>query len=298
MIRALVVVATLLSSSTARAHGFAPAVVRLDEHAAGVFSVAESEPGAAVISAPSCAREGAVLRCGPDGLLRATVTAHAEGEVFVRVSYRDGEGAFRALPAGESFAVPPRGRDDRGASSPWWFAREGVVHLALGHDHLLFLAMLVASCRAAGALAASVTTFSLAHMASLALLAAGALSVPQPPVEACIALSIVSMAVAARRGTSWLARRPALAVAPLGLLHGLGFGAALAEAGLPRERLVASILAFHAGIELGQLAFALALFFGLRALGDRRDRWVERGSILVGALGCAITLQRALALGT
>ncbi len=285
-----------LTTSTAHAHGFQAAVVRLDEHAAGVFSIAESEPSAISIASTSCAREGALLRCGPGGLAKATLTAHAEGEVFVRVTYRDGGEAFRALSAGEPFEVPLRGGGDPRPSSPWRFARAGVEHLARGHDHLLFLAMLVACCRGLRALALSVTTFSVAHMASLGLLAAGWVSVPQPPVEACIALSIVAMAVAGER--SWLARSPAAAVAPLGLLHGLGFGAGLLEAGLPRDRLVASILAFHAGIEAAQLAFALALFFSLRALGERRDRWVRWGSILVGAAGCAITIERALALGT
>lgn len=287
-----------LHTSQASAHGLSTAVVRLDEHAEGAFTIGESEPSAVTLHAPSCVRLGALLRCGSRGLAGATITAHAEGDVFVRVSYRDGEVAFRALPAGEAFVVPARERDD-GGGAPWGFVRRGVEHLALGYDHLLFLAALVATARGARRLALSVTAFSLAHMTSLALLTSGLVRLPQAPVEACIALSVVVMARAAvGPARSWLARRPELAVAPLGLLHGLGFGAALLDAGLPRERLAASILAFHVGIEAGQLALALALFSALRALGDRRDRWVSWGSVLVGAVGCAITIERALALGT
>lgn len=299
MIRALIVACVVLWASVASAHGFAPAVIRLDEHAVGVFSLAESEPGALLVAAPSCARDGAVLRCGATGLGDATLTAHAEGEVFVRISYRDGEVVFRALAGGESFTVPARGPAAGGSTPPARFAREGLLHLVLGYDHLLFLAALVATARDVRRLALAVTSFSLAHMVSLALMTTGALRVPQPPVEACIALSIVLMArVAAGQGTSWLSRHPALAVVPLGLLHGLGFGAALADGGLPREQLAASIVAFHVGIEVGQLGFATALFLALRALGPARGPWVRRASILVGAVGCAITIERALALGT
>ncbi len=183
--------------------------------------------------------------------------------------------------------------------TPLGFAREGLLHLALGYDHALFLAALVATARGARRLALAITSFSLAHMASLALVTVGAVRLPQAPVEACIALSIVMMArVAAGEGSSWLARSPALAVFPLGLLHGLGFGSALDGAGLPRERLAESLLAFHVGIEAGQLALALGLSAALHALGPAREPWVRRGAMLVGALGCAITIERALALGS
>jgi hypothetical protein len=43
------------------------------------------------------------------------------------------------------------------------------------------------------------------------------------------------------------------------MVHGFGFAGVLLEIGLPRERLLAALLGFNLGVELGQLAF-VALF--------------------------------------
>jgi hypothetical protein len=51
-----------------------------------------------------------------------------------------------------------------------------------------------------------------------------------------------------------------LVAAAFGLLHGFGFAAALRETGLPRQGLVSALLAFNLGIEVGQIAFAAAIF--------------------------------------
>jgi hypothetical protein len=65
--------------------------------------------------------------------------------------------------------------------------------------------------------------------------------------------------------------RPLLTVV-FGLVHGFGFAGVLLEIGLPRERLVAALLGFNLGVELGQLAFVAALalaLLGLRRLAPR-----------------------------
>jgi hypothetical protein len=53
-----------------------------------------------------------------------------------------------------------------------------------------------------------------------------------------------------------------------GLLHGFGFASALREVGLPHAEIPAALLAFNAGVELGQLAYVCAAF-GLAALARR-----------------------------
>ena len=51
-----------------------------------------------------------------------------------------------------------------------------------------------------------------------------------------------------------LSRRwPALVAFLFGLVHGLGFAGALKEIGLPEHHLLAALLSFNIGVEIGQL---------------------------------------------
>jgi hypothetical protein len=45
-----------------------------------------------------------------------------------------------------------------------------------------------------------------------------------------------------------------------GLVHGFGFAGVLAELALPQGRLLAALLGFNLGVELGQLGIVLAAF--------------------------------------
>jgi hypothetical protein len=84
-----------------------------------------------------------------------------------------------------------------------------------------------------------------------------------PPVEACIALSILLLAseiLRSQRGESSLTATWPWAVAFLfGLLHGLGFASALIDIGLPQGDVPVALLAFNIGVEVGQLAFIAAV---------------------------------------
>jgi hypothetical protein len=90
--------------------------------------------------------------------------------------------------------------------------------------------------------------------------------VPQAPVEAAIALSILFVATEVlhtRRGHPGLAARKPWVVAFLfGLLHGLGFAGALREVGLPEHAIPLALAFFNVGVEAGQLLF-IAAFFAL-----------------------------------
>lgn len=85
-------------------------------------------------------------------------------------------------------------------------------------------------------------------------------------------------------------RGVALIALIFGLIHGCGFAGALAELELPRPRLLAALLGFNVGVELGQLtvvAAALAFGFAFRRAPDAMVRHA------VPAAGAAL-----LALGT
>lgn len=143
------------------------------------------------------------------------------------------------------------------------YALLGIEHIWFGFDHLLFVAalfMLVGNLRT---LFWTITAFTLAHSVTLALVTMDIISVPVPPVEAFIALSIVFVAVEVirlGRGRESLAsRKPWLVALAFGLLHGLGFASALAEVGLPRNNVPLALLFFNVGVEIGQVAFVAAL---------------------------------------
>ena len=80
--------------------------------------------------------------------------------------------------------------------------------------------------------------------------------VPQPPIEAAIALSIVVVAseiVRAGRGATDLSIRfPWLIAFLFGLLHGFGFGGALRDIGLPQKDVPLALFTFNLGVEAGQ----------------------------------------------
>ncbi len=148
----------------------------------------------------------------------------------------------------------------------------GVEHILLGLDHLLFLLALLLLVKGRRKVVGTITAFTVAHSITLALATLGFVQVPGPPVEACIALSIVLVAaeiVRGRQGRPGLSERAPWVVAfTFGLLHGLGFAGALSDVGLPQRAIPLALLFFNVGVELGQLAFVLVVL-GLAAAGRR-----------------------------
>ena len=143
------------------------------------------------------------------------------------------------------------------------YLRLGVEHILFGFDHLLFVLALLILVRDWRRIMVTVTAFTLAHSLTLAAATLGLVSVPGPPIEAAIALSIVLVAVEIindRHGTpSFCARWPWLVAFCFGLLHGFGFAGALAEVGLPHHAIPIALLFFNLGVEIGQLAFVGAV---------------------------------------
>lgn len=139
----------------------------------------------------------------------------------------------------------------------------GFEHILEGFDHLLFVFALLLLVQTPRRLIGAITSFTLAHSITLALASLGLLSVPAPPVEAIIALSITFLALEILKQD---ARRPTITQTypwvvafSFGLLHGLGFAGALSEIGLPAGDIPIALLAFNVGVELGQLTFVFAV---------------------------------------
>ena len=227
--------------------------------------------------------------------LRSTVT-----DVLARYERANGTTQLvRMTPTSPAFTIT--------ASETWTqvaitYFSLGVEHILLGIDHLLFvfaLLLIVADWRK---LVATITCFTLAHSVTLAAAALGLVNVPQAPVEATIALSIVFVCVEImhwRDGKPGITRRwPWIVAFIFGLLHGFGFAGALSQIGLPEHAIPAALLFFNLGVEAGQLLFIAAALFVWAAL--RRVTWPDWAWRIpvygIGSFATFWTFERIVAL--
>ena len=143
----------------------------------------------------------------------------------------------------------------------------GITHILMGFDHLMFVFALLLLVHSLRKLLWTITAFTLAHSITLAGSSLGYFFMPQKPVEAMIALSILFLAVEImheKEGkTGITARYPWLIAFTFGLLHGFGFAGVLAEIGLPQHARDIALVFFNVGVEIGQLCFiAVVLLLG------------------------------------
>ena len=190
-----------------------------------------------------------------DGL-QSTLT-----DVLVRVQRPDGlTQVARLTPTTTAFEV-------EATPSAWAVATTylviGAKHILTGVDHLLFVLALLLLVSGLRVLLYTITAFTAAHSLTLAAATLGWVAVPQAPIEAVIALSIVfvasEIAQVSRGKSSNMSRRPWVVAFAFGLLHGFGFAGALTEVGLPESAIPIALLFFNLGVEVGQIAFVLAV---------------------------------------
>jgi hydrogenase/urease accessory protein HupE len=182
-------------------------------------------------------------------------------DVLLRLEFINGTSQSVLLtPTKRSFQVPAEASSLQIIGTYTWL---GITHILLGIDHLLFVFALLLIVSNMRRLFWTVTAFTAAHSITLAGATLGFVYVPQQPVEAVIALSILFLAmeiVHARRGHPGVAVRwPWLVAFIFGLLHGFGFAGALAEVGLPQQAIPLALVFFNLGVELGQVLFVVTV---------------------------------------
>jgi hypothetical protein len=191
------------------------------------------------------------------------------------------------------------------------YAREGVWHILIGYDHILFLLSLLlpAVLKRDGnrwqALACFrdalvevikvVTAFTLAHSVTLSLAALQVIALPTRWVESAIAASVVLAALnnlfPLIDGRRWLA------AFAFGLVHGLGFANVLKDLGLPSDSLLVSLVAFNLGVEAGQIAVVgvfLPIAYRVRHSWSYQGLILRAGSVLIALVACVWLLERSL----
>jgi hypothetical protein len=150
--------------------------------------------------------------------------------------------------------------------------RDGMHHILIGTDHLLFVLCLllpavvqrapgahrapVADLRQAlGPVLATVTAFTVAHSITLALAALGHVTLSPRLIEPAIALTIALAAIDNIHPI--LGRHRYAFTFGFGLVHGFGFAGVLGELNLPTQGFAQALLGFNLGVELGQLMVVL-----------------------------------------
>jgi len=178
----------------------------------------------------------------------------------------------------------------------------GAVHVLVGWDHLAFVFCL--TLLASGwPLIGLITAFTVGHSVSLALAHFGLVRLPIVPVEAIIALSIVFIAREAwlrhfayqAASQSSYGSRVVLTVL-FGLVHGLGFASVLEGLGVSAADTVIALAFFNIGVEVGQIAFVIAVLVTLHLLErlDVRRLLVPAMTGAVGGMGLFWTVERVM----
>ena len=128
-----------------------------------------------------------------------------------------------------------------------------------------------------------VTAFTLAHSITLSLASLSLISLPSRWVESAIAASVI-LAALNNLLPLFRGKRPVAAFV-FGLIHGFGFASVLRDLGLPQGSLLASLLGFNVGVEIGQLAIVAAF---LPVAWLLRKTWFYRQVLTVGSLAIAL----------
>ncbi len=148
----------------------------------------------------------------------------------------------------------------------------GAKHMVTGYDHLLFLVGVIFFLYRVKDVVQYVTLFTIGHSVTLLAGVLGGIHANAYLIDAIIGFSVVYKAFENMDGfrrVFGVQPDTRLAVLVFGLFHGFGLATKLQEFDLSPQGLVANIVSFNVGVEIGQ---GLALTFILIALTYWRTR--------------------------
>ncbi len=191
------------------------------------------------------------------------------------------------------------------------YVTDGVKHIAIGIDHILFLIALLLPAvllRRGGSwvpvadlntafwsVLKIVTAFTVAHSITLSLAVLEVVQLPSRFVESAIAASVLLTAI----DNLWpfLPGKRWWVAFTFGLLHGFGFASVLIDLKLPASALMLSLLGFNVGVEIGQLVLVVLLvplaYLARGSWGYRRII-LGSGSVVIAAVALGWLLERSL----
>jgi len=176
----------------------------------------------------------------------------------------------------------------------------GAKHMVTGYDHLLFLIGVIFYLKRLRLVAVFVSLFALGH--SITLIGGVLLGLDVNPylVDAIIGLSVAYKGFDNLGGFDTLfgeSPNERMAVFIFGLFHGLGLATKLQDLGLAEDGLLANLISFNVGVELGQLV-ALVLFVLVLRYAPPRTTGSKTGTIVNVGLVVAGFVLMAYQLGS
>ena len=170
----------------------------------------------------------------------------------------------------------------------------GAKHMVTGYDHLLFLLGVIFFLYRLRDVGTYVTLFAVGHSATLLYGVLSGTHVNAYLVDAVIGLSVVYKALENLGAfREWFGVQPntKAAVLVFGFFHGFGLATKMQDFALPREGLVEKMVAFNAGVEIGQL-LALGAILIVMAYW-RRSRHFQRQAFAgnVAIMTCGFLLM-------
>ena len=310
-----------------QAHKLQPAYLEITEQNTGTFNILWKRPlvgnkpmniypqlpetcinitRPSIKPSQSFALERWLIDCKESGLANETIVIDGlektVTDTLVRIYYADGvEETHLLRPANNSVLV---GGNPSGLKRILAYLQLGIQHILMGVDHLLFVLGLLIIVTNRWMLLKTITSFTVAHSITLGIATLGYASVPLPPLNAVIALSILFLGPEIvrswRGGTSLTIRHPWVVAFAFGLLHGFGFATGLTDLGLRTAEIPQALLLFNLGVEMGQIAFIMLVILlerSFRTIEIHWPRWVQLvPGYTVGSLGAYWTIQRTVVL--
>lgn len=316
-----------LFAVTVEAHKLEPAYLEINEQSSGKFSILWKRPYVGgrpmniypqlpgscqnltepvVQSLASGAVERWLVDCGESGMTNGTISidglSATQTDVLVRIYYMEGDEETHLLRP-SSVSVVVGGVPSR-TERIFAYLQLGIQHILMGVDHLLFVLGLLLIVQSRWMLLKTITSFTLAHSITLCIATLGYASVPLPPLNTVIALSILFLGPEIvrswRGGTSLTIRHPWIVAFAFGLLHGFGFATGLTNLGLRASEIPLALLLFNLGVEIGQVIFVMLVILlerSFRILEIHWPRWVRLApGYTVGSLGGYWAIQRTVIL--
>ncbi len=177
--------------------------------------------------------------------------------------------------------------------SVWGFVPLGIEHMLLGWDHLLFIGGVVLLAGELGRAAKLITVFVLGHSTTLILATLAEWQVNALAVDVVIALSVAFVGVVGLIGRPQRWLWFGLAVLAFGLVHGLGLSTRLQALGLPEDGMLARVIAFNVGIEVGQLSAIVVMvllgkLFARVITWSHAERATHGGFVAIGVVAALV----------
>jgi len=187
------------------------------------------------------------------------------------------------------------------------FMLEGITHIWIGIDHILFVLCLLFAAVIYGeknlkgkiktqklilSVLKIITAFTLAHSLTLSVTALNWLHISSRWVEVSIALTVLLTAI---NNIMPIMTRFISITFAFGLLHGMGFASVLRELGLDNKHQILSILAFNVGVELGQIVLILLMLPLLIILKNKAkfaNQLLKASSGLIAIIACFWIFER------